>query len=1136
MKTRLFNYITLLAMLLTAIPAKSQNYLKLWFKDGHTERHFMHLVQGINTTKYDLEGKLHADYQMQQIVMPDTTYSYYIADIDSMSFKKVDEEVVYANVIDITNFIRPIFSECKDSASISAYLDEIRNRESVEEVMLTSANLIVTVKDWLPLIYHFPHEQSMFDAESFQSSANFTKQKRQMLLKQNDDVSTAVPNNVYSFAILNQNSKDESRNAAKVFYDIFISDFKAMNISTEYKKCEDLTLDFLRTDIFKYDVVFFMSHGAYDRIRHLTQTGEELGVEGDGSLPWWLDEDDFINIFDAIMKVGKDIGEEAPMKTEEIRNGQKVNVWYMAVSSGHFKDDKKAHLDKAHNTIFLNATCESLKGNGVLERTINGNTQSFKGNSEMAKVFTEKKNYDVYLGYNQKSNTLKDLLFAQYFFEYMLKGYSEEGALNRIYNNRNVSVYDVYSDNDLLDQYNPKYKEDSDGNTIWDENDNAILDEDRKNEWFIANLIDIRADQSAASMFIVKTNTGRKIQEDAEKEYAGSGKITIKGYTSMLDFEDSEIKFGFRYGADSNLDNFKVVYSEGEECTNSEYGNVQFSAKLNPSDLANFEPGQTIYYRAFTFDDVHYNLADEICSFKVPIIPDLALSAQEITLDARTTKTVEIISGSGNYTVSVDPPTYAAASLDGSVITIKGLKEGPAVVTVEDKVSHQTAAINVTVNAPDPTADMKTFTVNGVSFTMVNVEGATYYMGANTNDNNAESLEKPRHLVSLSNYYIGQTEVTQELWTAVMGSNPSKFTDSDQLPVDCVTWNDCQDFVTKLNELTGEKFRLPTEAEWEFAARGGMKTKNYKYSGSDNIDEVAWYKGNAGDAPHPVATKAPNELGLYDMSGNSRELVSDWYGNYQSTAQVNPTGPSTGTNKVERGGSWYHDAKYCRISSRYYSKPTDKFTNVSFRIALSSNNDERFDQIIPEEVLEQIEKHMPIFDGSNPPNIEGEYLVSPWVLAYDVQNQFEVGHVFNDLYLKLYNQDMVNNTLDYIERQSGSDAIGTGSFISGDGTHFTVYFTVEGISRFTNYDINWKEALMISGTKIDSGIGNFFYGFVMLEKSDDPEKKLVDVGHYRVIKDKDGTSPYYNWYSSNAPKRIPAVDWSLPGSNEADPR
>ena len=554
-----------------------------------------------------------------------------------------------------------------------------------------------------------------------------------------------------------------------------------------------------------------------------------------------------------------------------------------------------------------------------------------------------------------------------------------------------------------------------------------------------------------------------------------------------------------------------------------------------------FSSGEHRWQISCSLEDFRNNI---VCTYSSNeekfIIPepihDLVISQYSVELDARTTKTVEIISGSGNYTVSVDPPTYAAASLDGSVITIKGLKEGPAVVTVEDKVSHQTADIKVTVNAPDPSADMKTFTVNGVSFTMVNVEGATYYMGANTNDNNAESLEKPRHLVSLSNYYIGQTEVTQELWTAVMGSNPSKFTDSDQLPVDCVTWNDCQDFVTKLNELTGEKFRLPTEAEWEFAARGGMKTKNYKYSGSDNIDEVAWYKGNAGDAPHPVATKAPNELGLYDMSGNSRELVSDWYGNYQSTAQVNPTGPSTGTNKVERGGSWYHDAKYCRISSRYYSKPTDKFTNVGFRIALSSNNDERFDQIIPEEVLEQIEKHMPIFDGSNPPNIEGEYLVSPWVLTYDVENQFEVGHTFNDLYLKLYNQDMVNNTLDYIERQSSSDAIGTGSFISGDGTHFTVYFTVEGISRFTNYDINWKEALMISGTKIDSGIGNFFYGFVMLEKSDDPERKLVDVGHYRVIKDKDGTSPYYNWYSGNAPKRIPAVDWSLPGSNEADPR
>lgn len=618
MKTSLFNYITLLAMLLTAIPAKSQNYLKLWFKDGHTERHFMHLVQGISTTKYDLKGNLHADYQMQQIVMPDTTYSYYIADIDSMSFKKVDEEVVYANVIDITNFIRPIFSECKDSASISAYLDEIRNRESVEEVMLTSTNLIVTVKDWLPIIYHFPHEQSMFDGESFQSSINYAKQKRQMLLKQNDDVNTAVPNNVYSFAILNQNSKDESRNYAKDLYDILISDFKAMNISADYKKCEDLTLDFLRTDIFKYDVVYFMSHGSYKDTKHLSLTGEEIGVEGDGSLPWWLDKKNFFSYnIGSIDKGMRDWGEEVPMSCEEIRNGQKVTVWYTAVSSGHFKDDKKAHFDKAHNTIFINASCESLKGNDVLERTINGITQSFKGNSEMAKVFTEKKNCDVYLGYNQKSRTKKDLWFAQYFFEYMLMGYSEEGALNRINNNRNVSVYDIYSDNDLLDQYNPQYKEDSDGNLIEDENGNIILDEDRKNEWFISNLIDIRADQSAASMFIVKTNTGRKIQEDAEKEYAGSGKITIKGYTSML-FENSDIKCGFRYGTDSNLDNFKVVYSEGEECTNSEYGNVQFSGKLNPADLANFEPGQTIYFRAFTFDDVHYNLAEEICSFVIP--------------------------------------------------------------------------------------------------------------------------------------------------------------------------------------------------------------------------------------------------------------------------------------------------------------------------------------------------------------------------------------------------------------------------------------------------------------------------------------------------------------------------------------
>ena len=157
--------------------------------------------------------------------------------------------------------------------------------------------------------------------------------------------------------------------------------------------------------------------------------------------------------------------------------------------------------------------------------------------------------------------------------------------------------------------------------------------------------------------------------------------------------------------------------------------------------------------------------------------------------------------------------------------------------------------------------------VNGVSFEMARVEGGTFRMGATSEqEDEADSDETPVHSVTLSGYYIGKTEVTQALWQAVMGSNPSRFKGSD-LPVECVSWNDCQEFIKKLNRLTGRNFRLPTEAEWEFACRGGNNSRGYKYSGSNDIDNVAWYWDNSGEKTHPVGTKAPNELGIYDMSG-----------------------------------------------------------------------------------------------------------------------------------------------------------------------------------------------------------------------------------------------------------------------------
>lgn len=233
-------------------------------------------------------------------------------------------------------------------------------------------------------------------------------------------------------------------------------------------------------------------------------------------------------------------------------------------------------------------------------------------------------------------------------------------------------------------------------------------------------------------------------------------------------------------------------------------------------------------------------------------------------------------------------------------------------------------------------ADVITINVGNVSFDMIKVEAGSFIMGCTSEQgDDCYDDEKPYHRVTISSdYYIGKFEVTQELWEAVMGTNPSDSKAFD-LPVESVSWNDAQEFCAELSRMTGRRFRLPTEAEWEYAARGGKKSTNVKYSGSSNVDDVAWYTDNSGSQTHPVGKLLPNELGIYDMSGNVWEWCQDWFGNYGSASQTDPIGPVSGSARVLRGGGWRDlVGLFCRVSFRDSYDPDYGLNRYGFRIVL----------------------------------------------------------------------------------------------------------------------------------------------------------------------------------------------------------
>lgn len=372
----------------------------------------------------------------------------------------------------------------------------------------------------------------------------------------------------------------------------------------------------------------------------------------------------------------------------------------------------------------------------------------------------------------------------------------------------------------------------------------------------------------------------------------------------------------------------------------------------------------TYHVRAYAINELGTAYSDDV-TFKTQEVTVPVLSA--VTMGTIRTTSAEIeatVTSLGNGTLREAGFVYSTSqypTLDDIIFscgrsttlkaTIQGLTPDTryyvrAYATNEKGIAYGAEkAFTTTKNVVHPYTTITVETSYGsVQFDMAKIDGGTFTMGAQSTsssqanyDKDADSDEKPTHSVTLSSYYMGKTPVTQLLWYVVMGSYPNisnTYGRGDDYPVYNVTYTQCEQFITKLNSLTKKKFRMPTEAEWEFAARGGNNSNKYKYSGSNTIGSVAWYSSNSGNKTHPVAQKEANEVNLYDMSGNVWEWCSDWYGNYTMSAQTNPKGPSSGPGRVIRGGGYNDSPTECRVSVRSNASASSSFTTLGFRLVM----------------------------------------------------------------------------------------------------------------------------------------------------------------------------------------------------------
>ena len=622
MKKHLFFILCLMALALNALPAVANDYLKIHFKDGHTERHFLKLVESISTSIYDMEGNLHDDYQTQRLVISGETYTYPLADIDSISYHKVDIEQVKKNVENIYSTVKPIFDRCHTIKKMEEHLDEIKNIEGVEEVSQSETDIVIRIRDWYDIYFTYPIAQDsdnrsltrMFDSDNLK---NLTSQ-----IKQTKEDGSQV-----TVAIAFQMGDDEDFAKSKRAMLELRDNFKAMGFDVHFipdeETGEKFDVDFYERRMFDYDIVILDTHGSYHHGKHGFYTAEKKSFLYDiGAIYEWAYDMDDISY--GILDTGT----------------------FTRVSENFIKkSDYKFKSNGPH--IFFNASCNNLSGDGTLTA---GNGKSYKGSDVFAEILFEK-GLDIYLGYNNSTN--KCGYAARDYFTNMLNGASNRFAFDNLDNNYKVERAKGAV---LIDLYNKK-----------------------------------SAFENLRKLFIVKTQTIEKSQQEIDDEIIENGDIKLQGTTSVyqLDKNPTGLKYGFRLGILPHVENQNEdqnLYAKEKRYSEDEPYQVIFSAG------AIADPGTTVYYRAFTYDGIHYNWGEE----KSFTITPLLVSTSLLSLEAGWTRTVNITSGYGNYKVESSDEDVATVSVYDYTISINALKEGDATITVTDK-SGQTATIKVTV-------------------------------------------------------------------------------------------------------------------------------------------------------------------------------------------------------------------------------------------------------------------------------------------------------------------------------------------------------------------------------------------------------------------------------------------------------